>query len=80
MSKSKNDEYRPNYDAYKDLADLYSSGELLEIEYRDPIYRGVGFYRGYLLNIDMENGQLLINEETVGITIVNFEDIVSIQA
>jgi len=78
MSKSKNDEYRPNYDAYKDLADLYSSGELLEIEYRDPM--DVGFYRGYLLNIDMENGQLLINEETVGITIVNFEDIVSIQA
>jgi len=78
MSKSKNDEYRPNYNAYKDLADLYSSGELLEIEYRDPM--DVGFYRGYLLNIDMENGQLLINEETVGITIVNFEDIVSIQA
>jgi len=78
MSKSKNDEYRPNYDAYKDLADLYSSGELLEIEYRDPM--DVGFYRGYLLNIDMENGQLLINEETVGITIVDFEDIVSIQA
>lgn len=79
MSKSKNDEYRPNYNAYKDLADLYSSGELLEIEYRDP-NRDVGFYRGYLLNIDMENGQLLINEETVGITIVNFEDILSIQA
>lgn len=78
MSKSKNDEYRPNYDAYKDLADLYSSGELLEIEYRDSM--DVGFYRGYLLNIDMENGQLLINEETVGITIVNFEDILSIQA
>lgn len=78
MSKSKNDEYRPNYNAYKDLADLYSSGELLEIEYRDPM--DVGFYRGYLLNIDMENGQLLINEETVGITIVDFEDIVSIQA
>lgn len=78
MSKSKNDEYRPNYDAYKDLADLYSSGELLEIEYRDPM--DVGFYRGYLLNIDMENGQLLINEETVGITTVDFEDILSIQA
>ena len=78
MSKSKNDEYRPTYNAYKDLADLYSSGELLEIEYRDPM--DVGFYRGYLLNIDMENGQLLINEETVGITTVDFEDIVSIQA
>lgn len=71
------DEVFPDYSSFSHLA-ILNTGDLLEIQYK--YYDGtVDLYRGHLLNIDMKNGQLLINEEEVGIAIVKFEDMLSIK-